>query len=111
MTNQYDVYDEEAELLDARFLAVLNERPFYMDKELCDLKDQTRLLDHITLEAQADYFVGEFPTSESTRNFVRASNPALNSGVRFTKSDDWDFTPIPEDMPIIDFDTIDPIAF
>lgn len=28
-----------------------------------------------------------------------------------TKSNDWDFTPIPEDMPIIDMNTIDPIAF
>ena len=28
-----------------------------------------------------------------------------------SKSDDWDFTPIPKDMPIIDMNTIDPIAF
>ena len=69
MTNQYDVYDAEAELLDAYCVAILNERAFYLQKELDDLKDQTRLLDHITLEAQADYFAEPVSNDEYNADY------------------------------------------
>lgn len=55
MTNKYDVYDAEAELLDEAAQAAINERPFYRQNELNDLTDQVRLLDHITTEAQGIY--------------------------------------------------------
>ena len=56
MTDRYDVYEAEGELLDSALLAAVNERPFYMQKQLDDLTDQVRLLDHITEEAQEEYF-------------------------------------------------------
>ena len=42
------------------------------------------------------------------------SNPHINGSIRQVSepvSNKWDFTPIPEDMPIIDITKIDPIEF
>ena len=87
MTNQYDVYDAEAELLDIAAQAAINEQPFYLQKELNDLTDQVRLLDHITDEAQADYFIGEIShILDRSEKMTVIVNPALNSGVRYAHS-------------------------
>jgi len=56
MTDKLDVYEAEGELLDMAAQAAINERPFYMQKQLDSLTDQVHLLDHITIETQNYYF-------------------------------------------------------
>jgi len=87
MTTIFDLYDLRGELLDTAAEAAINERPFYLQKSLDDINDQIRLLENVTDEAQDEYFRTD---SDSKK---------------------WDFTPIPSDMPIIDFDNIPEIPF
>ena len=49
------MYDLEGDLLDTSAEAALNERPFYMQKRLDDIKDQCRLIEHITDESRRLY--------------------------------------------------------
>ena len=56
MTTIFDLYDLRGELLDTKYEAALNERPFYLQSSLDDINDQIRLIENITPEAQAEYF-------------------------------------------------------
>ena len=56
MTTIFDLYDLRGELLDTKYEAAINERPFYLQSSLDDINDQIRLLENITPEAQAEYF-------------------------------------------------------
>ena len=56
MTTIYDLYDLRGELLDTKYEAAINERPYYLQSSLDDINDQIRLLENITPEAQAEYF-------------------------------------------------------
>jgi len=59
----FDLYDLRGELLDTAAEAAVNERPFYMGKELAEVDQQIRILESITPEAQAFYF-GELLDSD-----------------------------------------------
>ena len=56
MTTIFDLYDLRGELLDTKYEAAINERPFYLQSSLDDINDQIRLLENITPEAQVEYF-------------------------------------------------------
>ncbi len=50
------LYFERGELLDDLTTATLNERPFYRHDSLAEIREQIRLIETITPEAQAEYF-------------------------------------------------------
>ena len=49
--------------------------------------------------------------SHGDKNAAAAVDNVIDILTITAKKNVWDFTPIPEDMPIINFDNIDPIAF
>ena len=74
MTTIFDLYEERGELLDTKYEAAINERPFYLQSSLDDINDQIRLLENITPEAQAEYFaVPTYTESELTRKTKTAN--------------------------------------
>jgi hypothetical protein len=52
----FDLYDYRGDLLETAAIAAINERPFYMGKELEAINEQIHILESITPEAQAFYF-------------------------------------------------------
>ena len=56
MITIFDLYDLRGELLDTKYEAAMNERPFYLQSSLDDINDQIHLLENTTPEAQAEYF-------------------------------------------------------
>ena len=67
------LYDLRGELLDTANEAAVNERPFYLQKELDAVNEQIRLIENITPEAQAEYFrtgatVGITPAERKARD-------------------------------------------
>lgn len=56
MTTIYDLYDLRGELLDTKYEAAIQERPFYLQSSLDDINEQIHLIENITPEAQAEYF-------------------------------------------------------
>jgi hypothetical protein len=61
----FDLYEYRGDLLETAAIAAINERPFYMGKELAEIDQQIHILESITPEAQAFYF-GELRDAEYT---------------------------------------------
>ena len=86
MTTIFDLYDERGELLDTKYEAAINERPFYLQSSLDDINDQIRLLENITPEAQAEYFTS-YPDG---RNEIEHAQIVAGFGkVKVTTSPEW----------------------
>jgi len=66
------LYEERGELLDTAAIAAINERPFYLQKELDDINDQIKALEGV--------LIGEFLTNPQIETRY---NPALLGGVRY----------------------------
>ena len=91
----YDLlYEARGDLLDMRAIAAINERPFYLGKELGSIKDQVSLIERITVDAQNAWFeLGDFTQPVQLAQDPRERNACLEFG-----SDEW-------------YDNIKPIQF
>lgn len=68
----YQLYETRGEYYDMAADAAINERPFYLQKELDDINDQIKALEGV--------LIGEFLTNPQIETRY---NPALLGGVRY----------------------------